>query len=69
VLLIAWGQSTWTRGNARLLLPTQAVNRYQQLALLLKGEQPRGLLPPTPRGYVATRVQELAGEHPKTGTM
>jgi hypothetical protein len=36
------------------------VNRYQQLAALLRGEQPRNLLPPTPRGYVAFRLRELA---------
>lgn len=38
----------------------QAVNRYQQLAALLRGEQPRSLLPPTPRGYVAARLRQLA---------
>ncbi len=38
----------------------QAVNTYQQLAALLRGEQPKGLLLPAPRGYVASRVQTLA---------
>ncbi|CAL8469889.1 g9431 [Coccomyxa elongata] len=38
----------------------KAVNRYQQLAALLRGEQPRSLLPPTPRGYVAARLRQLA---------
>ena len=42
-------------------LVRQAVNRYQWLAALLKGEQPGGLLPPAPRGYVASRLQQLAG--------
>ena len=37
------------------------MNSYQRLAALLKGEAPRGLLPPAPRGYVATRLQQLAG--------
>ena len=39
----------------------QAVNTYQQLATLLRGEQPKGLLLPAPRGYVASRVRTLAG--------
>ena len=39
----------------------QAVNTYQQLATLLRGEQPKGLLLPGPRGYVASRVRTLAG--------
>ncbi|EIE25704.1 hypothetical protein COCSUDRAFT_64788 [Coccomyxa subellipsoidea C-169] len=38
----------------------KAVNQYQQLAALLRGEQPRALLPPTPRGYVAARLRQLA---------
>ena len=38
----------------------QAVNTYQQLATLLRGEQPKGLLLPAPRGYVASRVRTLA---------
>ena len=38
----------------------QAVNTYQQLATLLCGEQPKGLLLPAPRGYVASRVRSLA---------
>ena len=33
---------------------------YQQLAALLRGEQPKGLLLPAPRGYVASRVRTLA---------
>lgn len=36
------------------------MKRYQALAALLRGEQPRNLLPPTPRGYVASRLRELA---------
>ena len=41
-------------------LCAQAVNTYQQLAALLRGEQPKGLLLPAPRGYVASRVRTLA---------
>ena len=41
-------------------LITQAINTYQQLATLLRGEQPKGLLLPGPRGYVASRVRTLA---------
>jgi hypothetical protein len=41
-------------------LYAQAVNTYQQLAALLRGEQPKGLLLPAPRGYVASRVRTLA---------
>ena len=37
------------------------MNTYQQLATLLRGEQPKGLLLPAPRGYVASRVRTLAG--------
>lgn len=37
-----------------------AVHTYQRLAALLRGEQPRGLLPPCPLGYVASRVRTLA---------
>ena len=36
------------------------MKQYQRLALLLRGEQPRNLLPPAPRGYVAARVRVLA---------
>ena len=39
----------------------QAVNAYQRLAQLLRGEYPPGLLPPTPQGYVVARIRELAG--------
>ena len=39
----------------------QAVNKYQRLAAVLRGEHPRGMLPPAPRGYVATRLRQLAG--------
>jgi hypothetical protein len=42
-------------------LHPQAVNKYQRLAAVLRGEQPRGMLPPAPRGYVAARTRELAG--------
>ena len=38
----------------------QAANRYQRTASLLRGERLRGLLPPTPPGYVASRVAGLA---------
>lgn len=37
-----------------------AVHGYCRLAALLRGEAPRGLLPPCPLGYVASRVRELA---------
>ncbi len=37
-----------------------AVHTYQRLAALLRGEQPRGLLPPCPLGYIAQRVATLA---------
>ena len=39
----------------------QAVNAYQRLSQLLRGEYPPGLLPPTPQGYIAKRVRGLAG--------
>ncbi|CAL5218925.1 g671 [Coccomyxa viridis] len=45
----------------QLLTCLKAVNTYQQLATLLRGEQPKGLLLPAPRGYVASRVRTLAG--------
>ena len=38
----------------------QAIHRYQKLTELLQGEQPRQLLPPTPRGYILARVRALA---------
>lgn len=38
----------------------QAVNRYHAMAAVLRGERPRSLLPPTPRGYIACRLRELA---------
>ena len=39
-----------------LIMPmVQAVNTYQQLGAILRGEQPKGLLLPAPRGYVASR--------------
>jgi hypothetical protein len=37
-----------------------AINRYQSLATLLRGEFPPGLLPSTPHGYVAARIRQLA---------
>lgn len=40
---------------------SQAVNAYQRLAALLRGEYPPGLLPPAPQGYVVARIRELAG--------
>ncbi|DBA96783.1 TPA: hypothetical protein ACH3X3_012952 [Trebouxia sp. C0006] len=42
------------------LLCVQAIHRYQKLTELLQGEQPRQLLPPTPRGYILARVRALA---------
>ena len=36
------------------------MRQYQQLAALLRGDNPRGLLPPVPRGYIISRVFELA---------
>lgn len=38
----------------------QAIHRYQKLAEVLQGEQPRQLLPPTPKGYILARVRALA---------
>ncbi|PRW20681.1 Transmembrane 209 [Chlorella sorokiniana] len=38
----------------------EAVNAYQRLSALLRGEYPAGLLPPTPQGYVVARIRELA---------
>ena len=38
-----------------------AVNAYQRLSALLRGEYPPGLLPPAPQGYVAARIRQLAG--------
>ena len=38
----------------------QAIHKYQRLTDLLQGDQPRQLLPPTPRGYVVSRVRALA---------
>ena len=38
----------------------EAVVRYARLGALLRGDAPRGLLPPCPRGYVAARVAALA---------
>lgn len=43
------------------LLSAQAVNAYQRLSSLLRGEYPPGLLPPTPQGYIAARIRQLAG--------
>lgn len=41
-------------------LELQAVHQYQQLRLLLQGEQPRHLLPPCPQGYIILRARALA---------
>ena len=38
----------------------EAVVRYARLASLLRGDDPRGLLPPCPRGYIAARIASLA---------
>ncbi|KAL6779388.1 hypothetical protein ACKKBG_A12125 [Auxenochlorella protothecoides x Auxenochlorella symbiontica] len=38
----------------------QAIATYQQLSAVLKGEAPPGILPATPRGYVASRIRRLA---------
>ena len=43
------------------MIALQAVNAYQRLSALLRGEYPPGLLPPTPQGYVVARIRELAG--------
>jgi hypothetical protein len=45
---------------ADVSLCLEAINRYQSLASLLRGEFPPGLLPSTPHGYVAARVRQLA---------
>lgn len=37
----------------------QAVNAYQRLSALLRGEYPAGLLPPAPQGYLAARIRQL----------
>lgn len=42
------------------MLCAQAIHKYQRLTELLQGEQPRHLLPPTPRGYILSRVRALA---------
>ena len=44
----------------RVGLRAQAVLQYQRLAALLRGDHPRGLLPPVPRGYIAFRLRDLA---------
>ena len=38
----------------------QAVKKYQKLTLLLRGESPRNVIPPVPRGYIASRLHALA---------
>lgn len=38
----------------------QAVKQYQNLTLLLRGENPRSVIPPVPRGYIASRLHDLA---------
>lgn len=40
----------------------QALNKYRHLISLLRGEFPAGILPPTPDGYVVSRIQDLAGK-------
>lgn len=42
------------------MLWLQAIHQYQQLLLLLQGEQPRHLLPACPQGYLIARVRALA---------
>ncbi|KAK9851348.1 hypothetical protein WJX84_001241 [Apatococcus fuscideae] len=52
-----------TRGQQpaeQLSLCLLAVSRYQRVGALLKGEQPRGILPPCPQGYIASRIRQLA---------
>ena len=39
----------------------QAVNKYQKITALLRGDFPPGLLPPAPQGYIASRIHSLAG--------
>lgn len=46
--------------NMSLCEHVQAIHRYQKLTELLQGEQPRQLLPPTPRGYILARVRALS---------
>ena len=43
-----------------LHLLLQAIHRYQRLTELLQGKHPQQLLPPTPQGYILTRVRALA---------
>ncbi|KAL3155456.1 hypothetical protein ABBQ38_011012 [Trebouxia sp. C0009 RCD-2024] len=38
----------------------EVIHKYQRLGELLQGEQPRHLLPPTPRGYILSRARALA---------
>lgn len=49
------------KASAGLRCLLQAVNAYQRLSALLRGEYPPGLLPPTPQGYIVARICELAG--------
>jgi hypothetical protein len=49
------------RQGALICAWLQALDRYQKLSALLRGEYPAGLLPPSPPGYIAERIRELAG--------
>ncbi|KAL4514510.1 hypothetical protein Ndes2437B_g01024 [Nannochloris sp. 'desiccata'] len=48
------------QSNRQLLNCMQAIITYQKLLLLLRGEYPSSLLPPTPDGYLLKRIEELA---------
>ena len=58
---------SWLRDHTAHL-HVQAVNKYQRLAAVLRGEHRQGMLPPVPRGYVATRLQQLAGMYTPLST-
>ncbi len=47
--------------SGQLSSPVQALHRYQHLAALISGEEPRNLLQPAgQRRYLAQRIEELA---------
>ena len=50
-----------TSDTGQLSSPLQALHRYQHLAALISGEEPRNLLQPAgQRRYLAQRIEELA---------
>lgn len=49
----------WAGANGQHASLVQAIHKYQRLTDLLQGEQPRQLLPPTPRGYILSRIRAL----------